>query len=243
MNGNPNIDPNITADNLTTSSGGNTENLSANVTGKVNQSSTNGSINTKINGATYTNNSADDIRKKNEEAAIPKNQIILAKAKATKKKVTLTWTAAKGATGYLIYWNGKIYKQVAASVRKLVITGLKKKKVNNFQIVAVRNKVRLGASLKSYTGIQLKKALPKKVKAKGKLTIKVKKSKKLKITVTQKGAGTLLKKGRKIRFLMDKAGIIKVFKSGKIKALKKGKVTLYSIAVNGVWKKTVVTVK
>ena len=243
MNGNPNIDPNITADNLTTSSGGNTENLSANVTGKVNQSSTNGSINTKINGATYTNNSADDIRKKNEEAAIPKNQIILAKAKATKKKVTLTWTAAKGATGYIIYWNGKIYKQVAASVRKLVITGLKKKKVNNFQIVAVRNKVRLGASLKSYTGIQLKKALPKKVKAKGKLTIKVKKSKKLKITVTQKGAGTLLKKGRKIRFLMDKAGIIKVFKSGKIKALKKGTVTLYSIAVNGVWKKTVVTVK
>ena len=243
MNGNPNIDPNITADNLTTASGGNTENLSANVTGKVNQSSTNGIINTRINGATYTNNSADDIARKNAEAAIPKNQIILAKAVATKKQVTLKWTAAEGATGYIIYWNGKIYKQVPASIMKLVIKDLKKKKVNNFKVVAVWNTTEIGASLKSYTGIQLKKALPKKVKAKGKLTIKLKKSKKLVVTVVKKGAGALLKKGRQIRFLLSEAGIVKVFKSGKIKALQKGKVTLYSIAVNGTWKKTVITVK
>ena len=42
---------------------------------------------------------------------------------------------------------------------------------------------------------------------------------------------------------IGKKGIIKVSKSGKIKALKKGVVTLYTIAVNGVWKKTVITVK
>ena len=243
MTGSDKADPDIVADNLTTTSGGDTKDMTADVTGNVSQTSKNGSVNTKINGAVYTNGSKDDIAKKNAEAAIPTNQIILAKAKASKKNVTLTWTAAKGATGYVIYWNGKIYKKVSASVRKLVISGLKKKKVCNFQVVAVRNGKVLGKSLKSYTGIKLKKALPKKIKAKKKLKIKVKKSKKLKITIKKKGSGALLKKGKKLRFLMDKKGIIKVSKSGKIKALKKGVVTLYTIAVNGVWKKTVVTVK
>ena len=243
MTGSDKADPDIVADNLTTVSGGDTKDMTADVTGNVSMTSKNGSVNTKINGADYTNGGKDDIAKKNAEAAIPTNQIILAKAKASKKNVTLTWTAAKGVTGYVIYWNGKVYKKVSASVRKLVISGLKKKKVYNFQVVAVRNKTELGRSLKSYTGIKLKKALPKKVKAKGKLKIKVKKSKKLKITIKKKGSGALLKKGKKLRFLMDKKGIIKVSKSGKIKALKKGVVTLYTIAVNGVWKKTVVTVK
>ena len=243
LTGSDQYDPNITADNLTTASGKDTSGLSANVTGKVDQTSKTGSISGKINGVEYTNKNADDIANMNADANVPKNQIILAKAVASKKKVTLKWTAAEGATGYIIYWNGKVYKEVTSNILSLVMTGLKKKKVYNFRIVAVRNGVELGTSLKSYTGIQLKKALPKKVKAKGKFTIKLKKSKKLAVSVIKKGAGALLKKGRQIRFLLSEKGIIKISKAGKIKALKKGKVTLYSIAVNGVWKKTVVTVK
>ena len=243
LRGSDTSDPNITADNLKTKSGGNTENLKTKVSGELDQTSVNGTINGKNSGADYTNDTAADIAKKNAEASVSKEQILLARAKAKKKKVTLLWTSVKGATDYVIYWNGKVYKKVSASVRKLVLKGLKKKKVNNFKVVAVRNGKTITSSLLSYTGIKLKKALPKKVKSKSKLTLKVKKSKKLKYKIKKKGKGKLLKKGRRIRYLMDKKGIIKVSKSGKITGLKKGTVKLYSIAVNGMWKTTKITVK
>ena len=53
----------------------------------------------------------------------------------------------------------------------------------------------------------------------------------------------ILKTAKKVRYLVSDPKIIKISKSGKIKALKKGVAIIYSIAVNGVWKATRVTVK
>lgn len=183
--------------------------------------------------------------------------LLLAKAKGENKQIRLSWTKAKGADGYEVYWSyrsGKedfhLVSETGAKTAKTIHKGLNHKKQYMYFIAAFK---RSGQG-KMYTAVSEKLYVSQKsekttnVKSirlnKGRAALKKGKTFQIKAKLTKENPKKkLLKKAAECRYHTSDAKVASVDKKGKVKAKKKGKCVVYVIANNGVSAQLRVTVR
>lgn len=183
------------------------------------------------------------------KAPAKRGQVLVARAKAAKTSVALSWTKVNGAENYKIYGaknNGKVklLKAVSGTTRSWTQKKLKKGTTYKYYVAAFDSYGRITKSAVIYTNTTGgKKADIKKVTV-NKKAFTLKKGKKATIkakAITSKG--TFKKYTSNIRYVSTNTSVATVSKKGVIKAKAKGKCYVYCYAQNGLYKKVKVTVK
>ena len=186
------------------------------------------------------------------------NILKLRAKKVSKNSITLNWTKAKGASGYIIYGNkcGKknkyvklaTLKKTSKKINKIGKTKITKGKYYKFILIAVdkNNKVistsktvhvaTTGGKFGNYSKVNT-------VAKKNKVTIKVKKKFKLKAKAVASSKKIRVNKHRSVQYESTNPKIAVVNKKGVITGKKKGTCYVYAYSQSGVTAKIKVTVK
>ena len=183
------------------------------------------------------------------KAPAKRGQVLVARAKAAKTSVALSWTKVNGAENYKIYGaknNGKVklLKAVSGTTRSWTQKKLKKGTTYKYYVAAYDSYGRITKSAVIYTNTTGgKKADIKKVTV-NKKAFTLKKGKKATIKAKAIASkGTFKKYTSNIRYVSTNTSVATVSKKGVIKAKAKGKCYVYCYAQNGLYKKVKVTVK
>lgn len=183
------------------------------------------------------------------KAPAKRGQVLVARAKAAKTSVALSWTKVNGAENYKIYGaknNGKVklLKAVSGTTRSWTQKKLKKGTTYKYYVAAFGSYGRITKSAVIYTNTTGgKKADIKKVTVNKKaFTLKKGKTATIKAKAIA-SKGTFKKYTSNIRYVSTNTSIATVSKKGVIKAKAKGKCYVYCYAQNGLYKKVKVTVK
>lgn len=183
------------------------------------------------------------------KAPAKRGQVLVARAKAAKTSVALSWTKVNGAENYKIYGaknNGKVklLKTVSGTTRSWTQKNLKKGTTYKYYVAAFDSYGRITKSAVIYTNTTGgKKADIKKVTV-NKKAFTLKKGKKATIKAKAIASkGTFKKYTSNIRYVSTNTSVATVSKKGVIKAKAKGKCYVYCYAQNGLYKKVKVTVK
>ena len=183
------------------------------------------------------------------KAPAKRGQVLVARAKAAKTSVALSWTKVNGAENYKIYGaknNGKVklLKTVSGTTRSWTQKKLKKGTTYKYYVAAFDSYGRITKSAVIYTNTTGgKKADIKKVTV-NKKAFTLKKGKKATIKAKAIASkGTFKKYTSNIRYVSTNTSVATVSKKGVIKAKAKGKCYVYCYAQNGLYKKVKVTVK
>lgn len=183
------------------------------------------------------------------KAPAKRGQVLVARAKAAKTSVTLSWTKVNGTENYKIYGaknNGKVklLKTLSGTTRSWTQKKLKKGTTYKYYVAAFDSYGRITKSAVIYTNTTGgKKADIKKVTV-NKKAFTLKKGKKATIKAKAIASkGTFKKYTSNIRYVSTNTSIATVSKKGVIKAKAKGKCYVYCYAQNGLYKKVKVTVK
>ena len=178
-----------------------------------------------------------------------RGQVLVARAKAAKTSVALSWTKVNGAENYKIYGaknNGKVklLKAVSETTRSWTQKKLKKGTTYKYYVAAFDSYGRITKSAVIYTNTTGgKKADIKKVTVNKKaFTLKKGKTATIKAKAIA-SKGTFKKYTSNIRYVSTNTSVATVSKKGVIKAKAKGKCYVYCYAQNGLYKKVKVTVK
>ena len=184
--------------------------------------------------------------------------VMVAKAKASKKKATISWTKVEGAERYVIYLTPctkdkfSKYKTVKASKTKLKVRIRKVKAPYKFKVVAQKKvngkyKTICSCSGGHFVSTKNKKYTnPKTITTTASLTVEKGKTAKIKAKIVKVKAGKkLLSAGHapKYRYVTADDYIAKVSKKGVITGKHPGTCKIYIQAANGLWKAVKVTVK
>lgn len=183
------------------------------------------------------------------KAPAKRGQVLVARAKAAKTSVALSWTKVNGVENYKIYGaknNGKVklLKAVSGTTRSWTQKKLKKGTTYKYYVAAFDSYGRITKSAVIYTNTTGgKKADIKKVTV-NKKAFTLKKGKKATIKAKAIASqGTFKKYTSNIRYVSTNTSVATVSKKGVIKAKAKGKCYVYCYAQNGLYKKVKVTVK
>lgn len=183
------------------------------------------------------------------KAPAKRGQVLVARAKAAKTSVALSWTKVNGVENYKIYGaknNGKVklLKTVSGTTRSWTQKKLKKGTTYKYYVAAFDSYGRITKSAVIYTNTTGgKKADIKKVTV-NKKAFTLKKGKKATIKAKAIASkGTFKKYTSNIRYVSTNTSVATVSKKGVIKAKAKGKCYVYCYAQNGLYKKVKVTVK
>ena len=183
------------------------------------------------------------------KAPAKRGQVLVARAKAAKTSVALSWTKVNGAENYKIYGaknNGKVklLKTVSGTTRSWTQKKLKKGTTYKYYVAAFDSYGRITRSAVIYTNTTGgKKADIKKVTVNKKaFTLKKGKTATIKAKAIA-SKGTFKKYTSNIRYVSTNTSVATVSKKGVIKAKAKGKCYVYCYAQNGLYKKVKVTVK
>lgn len=183
------------------------------------------------------------------KAPAKRGQVLVARAKAAKTFVALSWTKVNGAENYKIYGaknNGKVklLKAVSGTTRSWTQKKLKKGTTYKYYVAAFDSYGRITKSAVIYTNTTGgKKADIKKVTVNKKaFTLKKGKTATIKAKAIA-SKGTFKKYTSNIRYVSTNTSVATVSKKGVIKAKAKGKCYVYCYAQNGLYKKVKVTVK
>ena len=183
------------------------------------------------------------------KAPAKRGQVLVARAKAAKTSVALSWTKVNGTENYKIYGaknNGKVklLKTLSGTTRSWTQKKLKKGTTYKYYVAAFDSYGRITKSAVIYTNTTGgKKADIKKVTV-NKKAFTLKKGKKATIKAKAIASkGTFKKYTSNIRYVSTNTSIATVSKKGVIKAKAKGKCYVYCYAQNGLYKKVKVTVK
>ena len=183
------------------------------------------------------------------KAPAKRGQVLVARAKAAKTSVTLSWTKVNGAENYKIYGaknNGKVklLKTVSGTTRSWTQKKLKKGTTYKYYVAAFDSYGRITKSAVIYTNTTGgKKADIKKVTVNKKaFTLKKGKTATIKAKAIA-SKGKFKKYTSNIRYVSTNTSVATVSKKGVIKAKAKGKCYVYCYAQNGLYKKVKVTVK
>lgn len=183
------------------------------------------------------------------KAPAKRGQVLVARAKAAKTSVALSWTKVNGVENYKIYGaknNGKVklLKTVSGTIRSWTQKKLKKGTTYKYYVAAFDSYGRITKSAVIYTNTTGgKKADIKKVTV-NKKAFTLKKGKKATIKAKAIASkGTFKKYTSNIRYVSTNTSVATVSKKGVIKAKAKGKCYVYCYAQNGLYKKVKVTVK
>lgn len=183
------------------------------------------------------------------KAPAKRGQVLVARAKAAKTSVALSWTKVNGAENYKIYGaknNGKVklLKAVSGTTRSWTQKKLKKGTTYKYYVAAFDSYGRITKSAVIYTNTTGgKKADIKKVTVNKKaFTLKKGKTATIKAKAIA-SKGTFKKYTSNIRYVSTNTSVATVSKKGVIKAKAKGKCYVYCYAQNGLYKKVKVTVK
>lgn len=183
------------------------------------------------------------------KAPAKRGQVLVARAKAAKTSVALSWTKVNGVENYKIYGaknNGKVklLKAVSGTTRSWTQKKLKKGTTYKYYVAAFDSYGRITKSAVIYTNTTGgKKANIKKVTV-NKKAFTLKKGKKATIKAKAIASkGTFKKYTSNIRYVSTNTSVATVSKKGVIKAKAKGKCYVYCYAQNGLYKKVKVTVK
>ena len=205
----------------------------------------------------FTIQQADQSKLKGKDVYRLKLPVFLAKGKAKKNSIVLSWKKYTGATGYDVYWrycDGSInYKKVGTVKNgKLSITHKKLKKDREYKYFIAAYKMVEGRKIyiakSNGVHVAMKKAATTNVASikvnKTKVTLSVGKTFKLKCRIkSENNRKDLISHTSFYRYYTTNSKVATVSKAGVIKAKGKGTCSIYVLANNGVYKKVKVKVK
>ena len=205
----------------------------------------------------FTIQQADQSKLKGKDVYRLKLPVFLAKGKAKKNSIVLSWKKYTGATGYDVYWrycDGSInYKKVGTVKNgKLSITHKKLKKDREYKYFIAAYKMVEGRKIhiakSNGVHVAMKKAATTNVASikvnKKKVTLAVGKTFTLKCEVkAENSSKNLVFHTSSYRYYTTNSKVAIVSKAGVIKAKGKGTCSIYVLANNGVYKKVKVKVK
>jgi hypothetical protein len=200
---------------------------------------------------------ADQSKLKGKDVYRLKLPVFLAKGKAKKNSIVLSWKKYTGATGYDVYWrycDGSInYKKVGTVKNgKLSITHKKLKKDREYKYFIAAYKMVEGRKIyiakSNGVHVAMKKAATTNVASikvnKKKVTLAVGKTFTLKCEIkAENSSKNLVFHTSSYRYYTTNSKVAIVSKAGVIKAKGKGTCSIYVLANNGVYKKVKVKVK
>ena len=206
---------------------------------------------------TFTIQQADQSKLKGKDVYRLKLPVFLAKGKAKKNSIVLSWKKYTGATGYDVYWrycDGSInYKKVGTVKNgKLSITHKKLKKDREYKYFIAAYKMVEGRKIyiakSNGVHVAMKKAATTNVASikvnKKKVTLAVGKTFTLKCEIkAENSSKNLVSHTSSYRYYTTNSKVATVSKAGVIKAKGKGTCSIYVLANNGVYKKVKVKVK
>ena len=206
---------------------------------------------------TFTIQQADQSKLKGKDVYRLKLPVFLAKGKAKKNSIILSWKKYTGATGYDVYWrycDGSInYKKVGTVKNgKLSITHKKLKKDREYKYFIAAYKMVEGRKIyiakSNGVHVAMKKAATTNVASikvnKKKVTLAVGKTFTLKCEIkAENSSKNLVFHTSSYRYYTTNSKVATVSKAGVIKAKGKGTCSIYVLANNGVYKKVKVKVK
>ena len=206
---------------------------------------------------TFTIQQADQSKLKGKDVYRLKLPVFLAKGKAKKNSIVLSWKKYTGATGYDVYWrycDGSInYKKVGTVKNgKLSITHKKLKKDREYKYFIAAYKMVEGRKIyiakSNGVHVAMKKAATTNAASikvnKTKVTLSVGKTFKLKCRIkSENSRKDLISHTGFYRYYTTNSKVATVSKTGVIKAKGKGSCKIYVLANNGVYKKVKVKVK
>lgn len=183
------------------------------------------------------------------KAPAKRGQAFVAKAKAAKTSVAVSWTKVNGAENYKIYGaknNGKVklLKTVSGSTRSWTQKKLKKGTTYKYYVAAFDSYGRITKSAVIYTNTTggKKADITKVTVNKNAFTLKKGKTATVKAKAIA-SKGTFKKYTSNIRYVSTNTSVATVSKKGVIKAKAKGSCYVYCYAQNGLYKKVKVTIK
>lgn len=205
----------------------------------------------------FTIQQADQSKLKGKDVYRLKLPVFLAKGKAKKNSIVLSWKKYTGATGYDVYWHycdGSInYKKVGTVKNgKLSITHKKLKKDREYKYFIAAYKMVEGRKIyiakSNGVHVAMKKAATTNVASikvnKKKVTLAVGKTFTLKCEIkAENSSKNLVFHTSSYRYYTTNSKVAIVSKAGVIKAKGKGTCSIYVLANNGVYKKVKVKVK
>lgn len=205
----------------------------------------------------FTIQQADQSKLKEKDVYRLKLPVFLAKGKAKKNSIVLSWKKYTGATGYDVYWrycDGSInYKKVGTVKNgKLSITHKKLKKDREYKYFIAAYKMVEGRKIhiakSNGVHVAMKKAATTNVASikvnKKKVTLAVGKTFTLKCEIkAENSSKNLVFHTSSYRYYTTNSKVAIVSKAGVIKAKGKGTCSIYVLANNGVYKKVKVKVK
>lgn len=205
----------------------------------------------------FTIQQADQSKLKGKDVYRLKLPVFLAKGKAKKNSIVLSWKKYTGATGYDVYWrycDGSInYKKVGTVKNgKLSITHKKRKKDREYKYFIAAYKMVEGRKIyiakSNGVHVAMKKAATTNVASikvnKKKVTLAVGKTFTLKCEIkAENSSKNLVFHTSSYRYYTTNSKVAIVSKAGVIKAKGKGTCSIYVLANNGVYKKVKVKVK
>lgn len=205
----------------------------------------------------FTIQQADQSKLKGKDVYRLKFPVFLAKGKAKKNSIVLSWKKYTGATGYDVYWrycDGSInYKKVGTVKNgKLSITHKKLKKDREYKYFIAAYKMVEGRKIyiakSNGVHVAMKKAATTNVASikvnKKKVTLAVGKTFTLKCEIkAENSSKNLVFHTSSYRYYTTNSKVAIVSKAGVIKAKGKGTCSIYVLANNGVYKKVKVKVK
>ena len=205
----------------------------------------------------FTIQQADQSKLKGKDVYRLKLPVFLAKGKAKKNSIVLSWKKYTGATGYDVYWrywDGRInYKKVGTVKNgKLSITHKKLKKDREYKYFIAAYKMVEGRKIyiakSNGVHVAMKKAATTNVASikvnKKKVTLAVGKTFTLKCEIkAENSSKNLVFHTSSYRYYTTNSKVAIVSKAGVIKAKGKGTCSIYVLANNGVYKKVKVKVK
>lgn len=205
----------------------------------------------------FTIQQADQSKLKGKDVYRLKLPVFLAKGKAKKNSIVLSWKKYTGATGYDVYWrycDGSInYKKVGTVKNgKLSITHKKLKKDREYKYFIAAYKMVEGRKIyiakSNGVHVAMKKAATTNVASikvnKKKVTLAVGKTFTLKCEIkAENSSKNLIFHTSSYRYYTTNSKVAIVSKAGVIKAKGKGTCSIYVLANNGVYKKVKVKVK
>ena len=206
---------------------------------------------------TFTIQQADQSKLKGKDVYRLKLPVFLAKGKAKKNSIVLSWKKYTGATGYDVYWrycDGSInYKKVGTVKNgKLSITHKKLKKDREYKYFIAAYKMVEGRKIyiakSNGVHVAMKKAATTNAASikvnKTKVTLSVGKTFELKCRIkSENSRKDLISHTSFYRYYTTNSKVATVSKAGVIKAKGKGTCSIYVLANNGVYKKVKVKVK
>lgn len=205
----------------------------------------------------FTIQQADQSKLKGKDVYRLKLPVFLAKGKAKKNSIVLSWKKYTGVTGYDVYWrycDGSInYKKVGTVKNgKLSITHKKLKKDREYKYFIAAYKMVEGRKIyiakSNGVHVAMKKAATTNVASikvnKKKVTLAVGKTFTLKCEIkAENSSKNLVFHTSSYRYYTTNSKVAIVSKAGVIKAKGKGTCSIYVLANNGVYKKVKVKVK